>query len=45
MLTRVAASHIRVGTFQYIAANGDTEALRQLADYVIVRHYPEGRDG
>ena len=41
VLTRVAASHIRVGTFQYIAARGDTEALRQLADYVIARHYPE----
>ncbi len=41
VLTRVAASHIRVGTFQYIATRGDTEALRQLADYVIARHYPE----
>ncbi len=41
VLTRVAASHIRVGTFQYIAAGGDTEDLRQLADYVIARHYPE----
>ena len=41
ILTRVAASHIRVGTFQYIAAQGDTEALRRLADYVIARHYPE----
>src|SRR6516162_341726 len=41
VLTRVAASHIRVGTFQYIAAQGDTEALRRLADYVIARHYPE----
>jgi uncharacterized protein YdiU (UPF0061 family) len=35
VLTRVAASLIRVGTFQYIAARGDTEALRRLADYVI----------
>jgi uncharacterized protein YdiU (UPF0061 family) len=41
VLTRVAASHIRVGTFQYFAAKGDTEGLRMLADYVIVRHYPE----
>ena len=41
VLTRVAASHIRVGTFQYIAARGDTEALRRLADYVIARHYPD----
>jgi uncharacterized protein YdiU (UPF0061 family) len=37
----VAASHIRVGTFQYIAAKGDVEVLRQLADYAIARHYPE----
>jgi uncharacterized protein YdiU (UPF0061 family) len=41
VLTRVAASHIRVGTFQYVAAQGDKEALRRLADYVIARHYPE----
>ena len=37
----MAASHIRVGTFQYIAAQGDTETLRRLTDYVIARHYPE----
>jgi serine/tyrosine/threonine adenylyltransferase len=41
VLTRVAASHIRVGTFQYFAARGDIEALRQLADHVIARHYRE----
>jgi serine/tyrosine/threonine adenylyltransferase len=41
VLTRVAASHIRVGTFQYVAAQGDVEALRELADYVIARHYPQ----
>jgi uncharacterized protein YdiU (UPF0061 family) len=41
VLTRVAASHIRVGTFQYFAARGDTEAVRRLADHVIARHYPE----
>jgi len=41
VLTRVAASHIRVGTFQYFAARQDTEALRRLADHVIARHYPE----
>jgi len=41
VLTRVAASHIRVGTLHYIAARRDTEALRRLADYVIARHYPE----
>jgi uncharacterized protein YdiU (UPF0061 family) len=40
VLTRVASSHIRVGTFQYFAARGDTEALRLLADHVIGRHYP-----
>jgi len=40
VLTRVAASHIRVGTFQYFAARGDTEAVRRLADHVIIRHYP-----
>jgi serine/tyrosine/threonine adenylyltransferase len=41
VLTRVASSHIRVGTFQFFAVRGDVEALRQLADYVIARHYPE----
>jgi serine/tyrosine/threonine adenylyltransferase len=41
VLTRVAASHVRVGTFQYFAARSDTEAVRLLADHVIGRHYPE----
>ncbi|WP_341992352.1 YdiU family protein [Azorhizobium sp. AG788] len=41
VLTRVAASHIRVGTFQYAAVQGDVAALRRLADYVIARHYPD----
>ncbi len=41
VLTRVAASHIRVGTFQYFAARGDTEAVRALADHVLARHYAE----
>ena len=41
VLTRVAASHLRVGTFQYFAARGDGEGLRMLADYAIARHYPE----
>ena len=41
VLTRVAASHIRVGTFQYFAARGDIDGIRQLADYVIQRHYPD----
>jgi len=50
VLTRVAASHLRVGTFQYFAANGSkekgsgekggVEMVRQLADYAIARHYP-----
>ena len=38
VLTRVAASHIRVGTFQYFAARGDIERVRRLADYTIARH-------
>jgi uncharacterized protein YdiU (UPF0061 family) len=41
VLTRVAASHVRVGTFQYFAARGDTDAVRRLADHVIARHYSE----
>ena len=41
VLTRVAASHIRVGTFEYLAARGDESNLRALADYAIDRHYPE----
>ncbi len=41
VLTRVASSHIRVGTFQYFAARGDAEAVRLLADHAIARHYPE----
>jgi uncharacterized protein YdiU (UPF0061 family) len=40
VLTRVAASHLRVGTFQYFAARRDTEGVRVLADYAIARHYP-----
>ncbi|MGM0982746.1 MAG: protein adenylyltransferase SelO [Pseudomonadota bacterium] len=41
VLTRVAASHLRVGTFQYFAAREDLEAVRTLADLAIERHYPE----
>jgi serine/tyrosine/threonine adenylyltransferase len=41
VLTRVAASHIRVGTFQYAASRNDIDELRALADYAIERHYPE----
>ena len=41
IFTRVASSHIRVGTFQYFAARQDTEAIRILTDHCIARHYPE----
>jgi uncharacterized protein YdiU (UPF0061 family) len=44
VLTRVAASHLRVGTFQYFAAREDTDGIRSLADYAIARHYPEAVD-
>jgi serine/tyrosine/threonine adenylyltransferase len=40
ILTRVAASHVRVGTFEYFAARGDAAGTKILADYVINRHYP-----
>lgn len=39
VLTRIAASHIRVGTFQYFAVRGRTDAVRKLTDHVIGRHY------
>ncbi|HNM86095.1 MAG TPA: protein adenylyltransferase SelO family protein, partial [Mycobacterium sp.] len=44
VLTRVAASHLRVGTFQYVAARGDIDLLRRLADYAIDRHHPAAAD-
>src|SRR5690242_5122777 len=44
VLTRVASSHIRVGTFQFFAAQRDLDAIRRLADHVIARHYPEAAD-
>ena len=40
LLTRVASSHLRVGSFQYAAATGDVELLRRLADHAIARHHP-----
>ena len=43
VLTRVATSHIRVGTFQYFAARQDAEALKALTDYTIQRHYPDAK--
>lgn len=44
VLTRVASSHIRVGTFQYFASRGDVEGVRTLADHVIARHYPHAAE-
>ena len=44
VLTRVASSHIRVGTFQYFAARGDMEAVERLSGYVIDRHFPDARE-
>jgi uncharacterized protein YdiU (UPF0061 family) len=44
VLTRVAASHLRVGTFQWAAAHRDVAALRALADYTLHRHYAEAAD-
>jgi uncharacterized protein YdiU (UPF0061 family) len=41
ILTRVAQSHIRIGTFQYFAARQNTAAVKTLADYIIKRHYPD----
>lgn len=41
IITRVASSHIRVGTFQFFASRADVEGLRLLADHVIARHYPD----
>ncbi|WP_421983278.1 protein adenylyltransferase SelO [Roseibium sp.] len=41
VLTRVASSHLRVGTFQFFAARGETDKVRQLADYAIARHDPD----
>jgi uncharacterized protein YdiU (UPF0061 family) len=44
VLVRVAASHLRVGTFQYAASTQDLDLLRRLADYAIDRHYPSARE-
>jgi serine/tyrosine/threonine adenylyltransferase len=44
VLTRVASSHIRVGTFEYFAAHHGVDHVRQLADYIIARHYPAAAD-
>ena len=44
VLTRVAESHVRVGTFQYFVARGDMDSVKLLADHVIARHYPEAAE-
>ena len=44
VLTRVASSHLRVGSFQYAAATGNLDLLRRLADHAIARHHPEAAD-
>lgn len=44
VLTRVATSHVRVGTFEFFLGRGDIDGLRTLADYVIDRHYPDVRE-
>jgi len=44
VLARVAAGHVRVGTFEYVSGRRDIDTLRALADYVIERHYPEVAD-
>lgn len=44
VLTRVASSHIRVGTFQFFAARRDVEGLKALYDYTVARHYPDASD-
>ncbi len=41
VVTRVASSHLRIGTFQFFAARGDHQALKTLCNYTIERHYPE----
>ncbi len=41
VLARVAASHLRIGTFEYAAARGDEAGVRALADYALARHYPD----
>jgi uncharacterized protein YdiU (UPF0061 family) len=45
VLTRIASSHLRVGTFEYFAARQDRDAIERLCDYAIDRHYPELEEG
>lgn len=44
VLTRIASSHLRVGSFQYARVAGDIELLRRLADHAIARHYPDAAE-
>jgi serine/tyrosine/threonine adenylyltransferase len=44
VMTRVAASHIRIGTFQFFAARGDMASVKRLMDHAIARHYPHAAD-
>jgi protein adenylyltransferase len=44
VLARVAASHLRVGSFEYVSAAGEVDVLRRLADHAIARHYPAAAD-
>lgn len=44
ILTRIASSHVRVGTFEFFASRNDEDGIRTLADYVIERHYPEAKN-
>lgn len=44
VITRIASSFVRVGTFQYFAARGENQAIKTLADYVIERNYPEAAE-
>ncbi|MBT5092619.1 MAG: hypothetical protein HOM21_00155, partial [Halobacteriovoraceae bacterium] len=43
LFTRVASSHVRIGTFEFFASRGDLEAVKILADYSIERHYPSAK--
>ncbi|GMR01459.1 MAG: YdiU family protein [Gammaproteobacteria bacterium] len=44
IITRIATSFVRVGTFEYFSSRGDVEAIHKLADFVIDRNYPQARD-
>lgn len=44
ILTRIASSHVRVGTFEFFASRSDEDGVRTLADYVIDRHYPDAKN-